>query len=54
MDIEALMQHAFADDETLELQVALSVLILGAEEARLLKNRVRNPSRLYLCRPCQH
>jgi hypothetical protein len=52
MDIEALMQHAFADDETLELQAALiSVLILDVEEARLMKNRVRNPSRLYLCRP---
>ncbi|KAG2047512.1 hypothetical protein BDR06DRAFT_985145 [Suillus hirtellus] len=52
MDIETLMQQAFADDEMLELQAAVvSVLILGAEEAHLMKTRVRNPSRLYLCHP---
>ena len=54
MDIETLMQYAFADDddEMLQLQAALvGVLILGVEEARLMKICVRNPSRLYLCRP---
>ena len=47
------MQYAFADDdEMLQLQAALvGVLILGAKEARLMKIRVRHPSRLYLCRP---
>ncbi|KIK34262.1 hypothetical protein CY34DRAFT_26895 [Suillus luteus UH-Slu-Lm8-n1] len=53
MDIETLMQYACADDdEMLQLQAALvGVLILGAEGARLMKIRVCNPSRLYLCRP---
>src|SRR6267154_3473405 len=53
MDIETLMQYAFVDDDKmLQLQAALvGVLILGAEEARLMKICVRHPSHLYLCPP---
>src|SRR6267154_2002836 len=50
MDIETLMQYAFADDdEMLQLQAALvGVLILGAEEGKYV---FAIASRLYLCRP---
>jgi hypothetical protein len=52
MDAAVLAELVFDDDEMLELQAILvGVLALGAEHVRLQKNRLRNPSRLYLCRP---
>lgn len=38
------------DDHEFQLAAAISFLCVGAEQARLQRNRYRNPNRLYLCR----